>query len=87
MTSDPPKLADGTGATRYAPRPGDIVSVSASALPPELGLFGYRVGYVERCVDTAVVVAAWVRLPGYERPFAVSLSHVELLWRAPIEGP
>lgn len=83
MSDERPKLADGTGASRYAPMLGDIVTLDTRALDPRLGLYGVRVGYVWGVNDDG----AKVYLPGFPMLFIVPPSALELLWRRPKETP
>lgn len=81
--SDPPRLAEGTATSRYAPLVGDIVTVNTACLDPALGLYGVRVGIVMPH-DTITPGHAVVRLPGFLALFVVPLTHVELLYRKPV---
>ena len=75
----PPALADGTGARKYQPLPGDRVDIA----PHRNGVHGVRVGVVADALFTHVN-PVFVHVPGEATPWAVRVEHLTLAWR---KGP
>lgn len=79
----PERTADGTGARRYAPIPGDVVEVRAGALVAYFKAHGVRLGSIDREAGPGAV---YVMLPGYRASIRLEVEDLTLVWRRPPES-